>query len=393
MRQLVPLSMVALTAVAVATAAEAQAPAKKATAPAPAPAPTSAPVGKRDPAAKKATAPAPTATSQDVLATVNGETITRGEVVEQLGLYPVDPNLKEQELYDSTIDRLVNTKLLTQFLAREKVAVSDKEINEMVLSIEKDLRANNQDLATKMTETGTSMAELRNKIMRRLQWKNYVIAHATDPVLRKFTEENKDALNGAQVRASHIFLSVDLDAMPAEKEKARQKLLAIKQEIESGKISFADAANKYSEDPINVQTKAGGDLDFFPRKGQFLEKFSSAAFALKKGAISNPVETELGWHLVQVTDRREGQPIDLAQVRDEILSHYAGDLQERIIAAERKVAKVEVKPMPADLFQPPPTDPGAPAATATPAAATRTATPGAAPKAAAPAPAPKAAPR
>jgi parvulin-like peptidyl-prolyl isomerase len=256
----------------------------------------------------------------------------------------------------------VNTKLLTQFLTKQKVVVSDKEIDDTVASIDKDLRANNQTLAARMTESNTSMAELRDKIKRRQQWKNYVLQKATDAALRKYADENKDALSGAQVRASHVLLTIEPNTPAVDKEKAKQKLLGIKKEIESGKITFAEAANKYSEDPNNVQSKAGGDLNFFPRKGQFIEEFAAKAFSMKKGEVSDPLETRFGYHLIQVTDRMEGQPIDFAQKHDEILALYASHLQEEIIAEGRKTAKIDIKPMPNDLFQPPPGANAAPAA-------------------------------
>jgi parvulin-like peptidyl-prolyl isomerase len=350
MRQLVRCGLLALTAIALATVAEAQTPP---------PAKAAAPAAKKAAGPGGAAAPAPS--PDEVLATVNGENITRAEVVDFLGRYQLSANMTEPQVYDIAVNSLINTKLVTQFLNRQKVAVSEKQIDDTVGEIEKELKANNQNLQTKMAETGTSMPEFRGKILRRLQWKNYVLAKATDAELKKFADENKDALNGTQVRASHILLKIDPGASAAEKEKVRQKLLSIKQEIESGKITFADAANKYSEDDINVQTKAGGDLNFFPRKGHFIEKFADEAFKLKKGTISDPVETEFGYHLIQVTDRKEGQPIDLKQMHDQIVNLYAADLQERIIALGRKSAKMDIKPMPSDLFQPPPGEAPAPA--------------------------------
>jgi peptidyl-prolyl cis-trans isomerase C len=346
MRQLVRFGLVALMAGAVAATASAQAP----------PSGKSAAPG----AAKKAKASEPTkgspgvpaASPDEVLATVNGQPITRGDVVEYLGLYTLPPNLTEQQLYDAAMTALANTELLTQYLGKQKVVVTDKEIDDTVGSIDKDLRAGNQNLATRMAETGTSMAELRDKIRRRLQWKNFVTVRATDAELKKFADENKDTLSGAQVRASHILLMVDPSASAAEKEQTKQKLLAIKKDIEGGKITFAEAANKYSEDPSNQSSKAGGDLNFFPRKGHFIEEFAKVAFALKKGEISEPVDTRYGYHLIQVTDRIDGQPVDFAQKRDEIFNSYASYLQEKIITDARKVAKIETKPMPTDLFQP-----------------------------------------
>ncbi len=70
-----------------------------------------------------------------------------------------------------------------------------------------------------------------------------------------------------QVKASHIFLGVPPDATSDAKEAAKKKLAAIKAEIDSGKISFADAANKYSEDDANKGSPNGGDLGYFTPQG------------------------------------------------------------------------------------------------------------------------------
>lgn len=359
MRHLARFGLVALSAAALAAPALGQAP----------------PAGKAAGDAKKATG-AQAAKQNETLATVNGHKITRADVVDYLGHYQFPGNMGQQQVYDTAINALVNTELLTQFLDRQKVKVSEQDINNTVADITKNLKANNQDLATQMAETRTSMAELRDQIATRLKWSNYVKTRGTDAELRKFADENKDAINGAQVRASHILVRVEPDASAADKEKAKQKLVEIKKDIESGKITFPDAANKYSEDDANVQSKVGGDLGWFPRMGHFIEKFSAAAFGMKKGSISDPVETQFGYHLIQVTDRKEGKPIDLAQSREEVLNMYASDLQEEIIAGERKKAKIETKPMPVNFFEPPadsavaPAGGGAPPASAAPKAAT-----------------------
>jgi peptidyl-prolyl cis-trans isomerase C len=195
------------------------------------------------------------------------------------------------------------------------------------------------------------MDEFRDTITRSLQWRTYVTNLATDAELMKYFKKNADVYSGTQVRASHILLRVDPKATPEEKEATRKKLEGIKQEILDKKISFADGANKYSEDEGNVAQNKGGDLDYFPRRGVFIEPFAAAAFALKKGVISDPIETEYGLHLVLVTDRREGQLVEFERIRDDVLNQYATDLQNEIVEAERKKAEIEIKPMPADLIQ------------------------------------------
>ena len=130
--------------------------------------------------------------------------------------------------------------------------------------------------------------------------------------MRKYVADHRDLFRGTQVRASHILLKVEPNASEAEKEKVKQKLAAIKKEIEGGTISFAAAANKYSEDPANAGG-AGGDLDYFSLNTGLIEEFTDVAFKLKKGMISDPVETPFGFHLIQVTDRKEGKDPDFEQ--------------------------------------------------------------------------------
>ena len=153
---------------------------------------------------------------------------------------------------------------------------------------------------------------VRKELENRIRWSEYVKAKATDAELRRYVAANRDLFSGTQVRASHILLKVDPDAPAAEKEKVKQKLLAIKSQIDANKMTFAEAANKYSEDPANAGG-AGGDLDYFTLSSGFIPEFTDVAFKLKKGSISEPVETPYGYHLIQVTDRKEGRPVDFEQ--------------------------------------------------------------------------------
>jgi peptidyl-prolyl cis-trans isomerase C len=340
---------------------------------------------KSEPAAKNQAAPKPKAPAGDpVLATVNGEPIRRSEVVRLLKGFSIPPG-SEKRAYEGAIDMLANTKLLAQFLKAQRVQVKPAEVDEVVAQYEKRAKDNGSSLASELAASDLTPEEFREQIARTLQWKQYVTGLATEAELRKYAEANKDHFGDARVRASHILIATKPDATDAEKQKAKEKALAIKKEIESGKISFADAANKYSEDPGNQQTPSGGDLDYFPRKGQFIDTFTEAAFALKKGQISDPVETVYGVHLIQVTDRRDPKPVDFDRQRPQILEEYAAELQAKIVEQERAKAKIEVQPMPPGLV---PTEapaeapkPAAPAAKgSTPPATTKPAPRPAAPK-------------
>jgi peptidyl-prolyl cis-trans isomerase C len=296
----------------------------------------------------------------DVVATItdNGHTdkITKGEVLTFISRYPIPPNENRETVYRETVDSLIHTKLLTQFLARQKVPVTAERVDQEIEKLQKQLKAEGQDLASALLQNGVSMDDIRKEYEDRIRWTEYLKSKATDAALRKFVADNRDLFSNTQVRASHILLKVEPDASEATKEKVKQKLLGIKSDIDQNKITFAAAANKYSEDPAN-EGGAGGDLDYFSLNTGLIEEFTDVAFKLKKGTFSGPVETPFGFHLIQVTDRKEGKPIDFEQNKPLIVQAFAGDLQKSVVTAERKSAKIEVKPMPKDLF--PPDTPGA----------------------------------
>jgi peptidyl-prolyl cis-trans isomerase C len=300
----------------------------------------------------------------DVLATITvgtqSEKVTKGELIEILSRYAI-PDDDRETLYRQGIDNKVNTKLLVMYLARQKVAVPPEKVDEELEKLQQKLKSEGQDLATALLQSNTSMDDVRKQIEERTRWQEFLRTKATDAELRKYVANHRDLFRGTQIRASHILLKVEPNASEADKEKVKQKLASIKKEIEGGTIGFAAAANKYSDDPANAGG-AGGDLDYFSLNTGLIEEFTDVAFKLKKGMISDPVETPFGFHLIQVTDRKEGKEPDFEQNKPYIYNAYATDLQKEVVAAEKKLAKIDIKPMPKDLFPP-----QVPAATAAPA--------------------------
>ncbi|MGE3819463.1 MAG: peptidylprolyl isomerase [Isosphaeraceae bacterium] len=309
------------------------------------------------PAAKPATPATKAANPNETLATVNGTPITRAQLVDLMSRYTV-PAGNEEQIYQDGIETLINMHLINAFLERQKIAVTAEKLDEQFAALEKQLKQDGTDLATELVRSGKSRDEVRKELAERIRWVEYVNARATDAELKRFAESHKDLFSGTQVKASHILVRVEPNASAADKQKAREKLEAIKKEIETNKVTFAEAANKHSEDPGNAEG-AGGDVGYFSLNSGFIEEFAEAAFGLKKGSISDVVETPYGFHLIQVTDRKEGSPIDFEQNKPFIKQMYAADLQKQILQAERKAAKTEIKPMPADLFPPAATPPGA----------------------------------
>ncbi len=118
--------------------------------------------------------------------------------------------------------------------------------------------------------------------------------------LKTYYEQNVQRLAGKEERrASHILINAAKDAPVADRAKAKTKAEELLAVVRKSPKSFADVARKNSQDPGSA-TK-GGDLDFFA-KGAMVKAFEDAAFALKKGDISDVVESEFGFHIIQLTD-------------------------------------------------------------------------------------------
>ncbi len=253
----------------------------------------------------------------------------------------------------SRLDAAVNHHLLVQYVTKKGVQVSEKEVDQDIAKLEEELKANGQDLASFMAGNDVTMADLRRQGKNILLFQKFIDAVATDKALKDFVLKHPDVYNRTKIRASHIFLRVDPETPDAKKAQIKAQVKAslakIKSDIDAKKISFKDAANKYSEDQVNAEKHVGGDIGYFAHN-QFNKKFETAAFALKPGVVSEPVETDFGFHLILVTDRKEGEPVKYEEVKDQVLEHYKQDLEERILAEELKNAKIVKKPMPADFI-------------------------------------------
>jgi len=103
-------------------------------------------------------------------------------------------------------------------------------------------------------------------------------------------------------RASHILLTLDPAATPEQQAQVRAQAQALLEQLRQNPARFADLARANSQDPGSAER--GGDLGFFAR-GAMVPPFEQAVFALQRGAISDLVQTDFGWHIIQLTDVRQ----------------------------------------------------------------------------------------
>ena len=123
--------------------------------------------------------------------------------------------------------------------------------------------------------------------------------------LKTYYEQNLARLAGAEERrASHILINAPKTAGADEKSKARAKAVALRETLLKTPEAFAELAKKNSQDPGSAER--GGDLDFFSR-GSMVKPFEDAAYGLKKGDLSDVVETDFGFHIIRLTDIKEAK--------------------------------------------------------------------------------------
>ncbi|MFZ4651163.1 MAG: SurA N-terminal domain-containing protein [Rubrivivax sp.] len=134
--------------------------------------------------------------------------------------------------------------------------------------------------------------------------------------LQKYYDDNAARYTSPEERrASHILLNAPKDMAAAERQKVRDKAQALLEQVRKAPATFAEVARKNSQDPGSAER--GGDLEFFGR-GAMVKPFEDKAFSMKAGEISDLVETDFGFHIIQLTAVRGGARRPFAEVRAEI---------------------------------------------------------------------------
>jgi peptidyl-prolyl cis-trans isomerase C len=155
--------------------------------------------------------------------------------------------------------------------------------------------------------------------------------------LESYFQSHRRDFDGSKVSVSHILLQPPKNAKPEDFDGLFSQAAAIREEIASGKITFAEAARKYSAGP---SAKDGGQLGFIPRHGVMDEAFSRAAFELEIGRVSEPVRTPFGVHLLRCDEIKAGEK-QLKDVHKEIEEALARELLEKLARTERGFTSVE----------------------------------------------------
>lgn len=130
---------------------------------------------------------------------------------------------------------------------------------------------------------------------------------------------------------------------PQQEIKARHILVATEEEAKAIKERLAkgDDFAKLAAAESKDKNAEGGSLGFFTR-GQMLKPFEDAAFALEVGEVSDPVQTNFGWHIIEVEDKRDQKLPGFDEVKEAILSQLLAQKAQAVVTGLRGDAKIEI---------------------------------------------------
>jgi peptidyl-prolyl cis-trans isomerase C len=261
------------------------------------------------------------------IVSVNGVTLNNGVfqqmVAQQIAspLYSkMPPEQRKQTIQNNVVEQFVVSKLIEQEMSQTpEFKITESDYTDALEQISKSLPAGVtvEDWAQ---SSGTTLDELRKTIEPQVKMKKFLDEQvgdvkATQEDIAKFYDDNKSTFERSEesVSARHILLTCAQDADEGEKMEKRELAERYRKELLEG-ADFAEYAGLYSKCPSG---RKGGDLGTFERN-KMVPEFDEAAFSLEVNEIGEVVETEFGYHIIQVLAHNQAGLQPLEDVRDQI---------------------------------------------------------------------------
>lgn len=254
------------------------------------------------------------------------------------------PDKKQQpELFKqferNVVQHLVVIEILRQEAPSYGITVTEAEVQAEIDKLRQMFQGDEVRFQAALEKQGLTAADLERSVRERLlldQMKTAITrgAEVTEAAVRAYYEAHKaDYTEGEVRKARHILVSPyvtpagDEVILPSEVDwqTAKAEAEQIRSEILNGR-DFGTAAAKYSDDKATADN--GGELGEITR-GQLVPEFEEAVFALRKGDLSEPVRTQYGYHLIQVTDIIPGRQLAYEEVKESVRSALLVSLKRK----------------------------------------------------------------
>jgi peptidyl-prolyl cis-trans isomerase C len=258
--------------------------------------------------------------AEEVIATVNDEPITGDELkVLAYTASGMMDSTRSPSFNIRLLDQMIDRKLMAQEAKAAGVTIPDTIVTNVLDQFVRQF-GGEQQVDQMLAPMGLTRDDFRNAIQRDLTIRKYVDEKITtsivvaDADVRAFYDQNPDMFAGQDsVHVRHIILLSHEGDQDQQKSDRLAQMKAIRTRALNGE-DFAELARQYSQDNVAQQ---GGDLGYFPR-GMMVKPFEDAAFALKKGQISDVVETQFGLHLIKCVDKKSARPVPFEEAKARI---------------------------------------------------------------------------
>ncbi len=231
---------------------------------------------------------------EEVVATVDGTEIEQDALYEQM----VKTSGAE------ALDIMISNEIIRQEAEKADIEITQEELDAELAEYEEQY-GGAEGFAAALEGSGLTKEDLEEEMKNFLRIEKLIgpEIEITDEAIETYFKENKETLGqSATVEASHILTET--------KEQAEE----VAQKLADGE-DFAELAAEYSVDTANAEN--GGELGSFG-KGEMAPEFEEAAFAMKPGEVSDPVQTDFGYHIIKVTDKTEASEATLEDSNEQI---------------------------------------------------------------------------
>lgn len=296
------------------------------------------------------------ADSTTVIVTVNGATLTEGDIQEQIDaqmnmikqqvppeqLEKMMPQIEQmsQQMRDKLVDSFITRTVLTQEANRQKITVPDAELEAKIQEFKQQLPAD-MTLESALEMSGTTLDKMREEMRFGMQAEKLIDSQVpynekpSETEIKDYYEQNRQKFEKAEsVHARHILLKTAESDNQTVKDKKRAEIDSIHAKLAGGG-DFAELAKEHSQCPSSAK---GGDLGTFSR-GRMVKPFEDAAFSQKAGEVGPVVETRFGYHIIEVLEHNQPETQTLEQTKEKIVQTLASQNKNEAIQTYLKNLK------------------------------------------------------
>lgn len=259
-----------------------------------------------------------------------------------------------QRMQAEGVEQLIGQRLVLKYLAEEKYLASDDDLKLAITKIQRQLEISGRTMEQYLARREINVELLKRQLMWRLSWSEYLEERLTDENLKAYFDQHKAEFDGTKRRIYQIFISPQLEEnneksadeevpeltgerLQDARRKAYDRAVKVREMLDRDEETFSELARVYSDSPT---ARSGGEVGWFTRDGELASALLESAFELQKGAVSEPIETPYGWHLVTWDAEQPGQ-LTWQAAGDRLKLSATRFLFEWIVETKRKEAKVK----------------------------------------------------